>query len=139
MLIALKNKFIATMIIKLLIIGAGGFIGAIFRFLLIIFFNHHFSNKLFSGILFVNSIGCFTFGIILSTLKYSKFINENLKIFLTIGFLGALTTFSSFSFELFTFFLNKQFLLAFLNILLSIILGVSNIFLGYWIAKLLLT
>jgi fluoride exporter len=48
-----------------------------------------------------------------------------------VGILGGFTTFSAFGYETFYFLKTSQFFLAFLNVLLQVVLGLSAVYLGY--------
>ena len=81
------------MLISLLIVGLGGFFGAIFRMLLAKVFS--FSLSPFWSICFINCIGCFGFGLVTAL----PFINdERIKDFLLVGFMGSFTTYSTYAF-----------------------------------------
>lgn len=83
-----------------LVIGVGGFIGAILRFVI----SGWIQNGLVTfpmGTLGVNFIGSFFVSLILYLSEYRGFFSEEIRIFLTIGVLGSFTTMSTFSFESF--------------------------------------
>ena len=105
----------------------GGFFGAMSRFLI---------SKTLSSInkgfpfptLIINSIGSFLLGIVVASEMSQTFYQ-----LIGIGFLGAFTTFSTFSYETLQLMKNGQFILATLYCLGSIILGASSFFLAIWI------
>lgn len=82
----------------ILAIGAGGSLGAIARA-----YSIHLSNKYIPlefplGVLLVNLIGSFIIGILFAYFAHIT-VSDTLKAFLTTGFLGALTTYSTFAIE----------------------------------------
>lgn len=68
------------------------------------------------GTLAVNVIGAYMIGAIMELGLRSTVIPDNLRVGLTVGFLGGLTTFSTFSYETFTLLEDGQFLPAFVNV-----------------------
>ena len=83
------------------------------------------------GTLVVNLLGCFLIGLV-SGLLDTKFISidENFKNYITIGFLGGFTTFSSFSQDFFNLVNNSNYLLAFIYIFISVFFGLLMFYLG---------
>lgn len=100
-----------------LAIGTGGFLGAISRVYIVHLSNKHFSYDFPVGILFVNIMGSFLIGALFAIFSIYTF-GDSFKSFLTAGFLGALTTYSTFAIE--SFFLLET----------SLFLGLSNMFLN---------
>lgn len=87
----------------MLAIGLGGFLGAIARA-----YSVHMTNKFIPlefpvGILLVNILGSFIIGVLFAIFAHYS-VNDSLKAFLTTGFLGALTTYSTFAIESFFYF-----------------------------------
>ena len=122
----------------ILIIGAGGFIGAVLRYLAIL------SMQLFKtkthipmGTLLVNVAGCLLIGFLAVMAENSKLISSDTRNFLVVGILGAFTTFSTFGYE--SVFLLKNglnFHFA-LNILLQLVLGFAAVWGGMALARLI--
>ncbi len=72
------------------------------------------------GTLVVNITGAYFIGLIMELGLRSNVIPDTLRIGLTVGFMGGLTTFSTFSFETFKLLEDGQFGVAFINILASV-------------------
>lgn len=101
-----------------LAIGAGGFLGAIARA-----YSVHLSNKYIPldipvGILIVNVLGSFIIGMLFAYFANIA-VSDTLKAFLTTGFLGALTTYSTFAIESYLLF-GTSLYLAITNIVLNV-------------------
>jgi CrcB protein len=89
------------------------------------------------GTLVVNIFGSFLLGIIIFVFDDKDLINTHFKLFLTIGFCGGFTTFSTFSLETFNLLRDAEYFMATLNVILSILVCVAGVFLAYLISKIL--
>lgn len=102
-----------------LAIGLGGFLGSIARAYAVHFTNRFFPLDFPLGVLLVNLIGSFIIGILFS--YFSNYtVSVNLKAFLTTGFLGALTTYSTFAIESYLLF-GTSIYLALINITFNLV------------------
>lgn len=84
-----------------LLIGLGGSLGAMARYSINIYFKPH---KKPAATLIVNMLGSFLFGLILAA---NLVINDSFYLFFASGFLGAFTTFSTFTLETINIFNNR--------------------------------
>lgn len=122
------------MIVNLLCVGAGGFIGAILRASSSLFLSKFSLFQAFPiATLSVNLVGSFLIGIFLT--NNLILANPNLKSFLTAGLLGGLTTFSTFSFDTLMLIEHRMFFTALLNILANVVLALIACFLGSLIGR----
>lgn len=88
------------MIRNLLFIAAGGAIGSVLRYLTsVLTIKIIGPNWLISGTAAVNIIGCILIGIVATVLQEKGMMENTVKLFLIVGFLGGFTTFSSFGLE----------------------------------------
>ena len=122
---------------KLLIIGVGGFFGAILRYVISGFFYDIYGDKFPYGTLAVNIIGCFTLGFFITLAEGKFIISPQMRSFAAIGLLGAFTTFSTFSFETLASLQNELYTSAMLNIVFSVLFGILAVWVGIILAKLI--
>jgi len=122
---------------EILLVGFGGFIGSVARYLVS---KLNISWQFLSipmGTLTVNILGSLIIGFLVGISVKSELISNDLRLFLMVGFCGGFTTFSSFTNENFMLMQNGQFLIVLLYTALSIILGFLAVFLGYVLSNLL--
>jgi len=89
------------------------------------------------GTLVVNLSGCLIIGFLAALMQVKAVLSPNMRLLLMVGFCGAFTTFSSFIFETDALVRDTQFLWAFLNISISVILGFVLFRVGYIIGQIL--
>ncbi|WP_187647961.1 fluoride efflux transporter CrcB [Nitrosophilus labii] len=114
-------------------VGVGGFFGAISRFLISSFIQKLSSSFFPFGTLSVNVIGSFLIGFLI--VYFENVINPTQKALLVTGFLGALTTFSTFSYETVTMLQNSLYYRALINITLNVILSLGATIMGIIVFK----
>ena len=119
-----------------LFVGMGGFIGSCMRFFITRFCTTYLPDFPF-GTLLSNIIAGFLIGFIIGIERQSSALSDRLKLFLTTGMLGGLSTFSTFSMETVTAFENGKILLAAGNIILNLGLSLLCVILGLAAAKLI--
>ena len=82
------------------------------------------------GTFVVNIVGAYLIGLIMELGLRSTLIPDSLRLGLTVGFLGGLTTFSTFSYETYALLEDGRFLVAFANIMASVALCLLFTWLG---------
>jgi CrcB protein len=125
------------MFLNILFVILGGSLGALSRFTIGTQMDKLFNTTFPIGILFVNLLGCFIIGLVMSAFQNKLMVNDNLKIFLIVGFLGSLTTFSTFAFDNLNLLTFKHFLYLFVNLFLTNFFGIVMVFLGIKTIKLI--
>ncbi len=122
---------------RLLIIGAGGFVGAILRYWVSGWVQRWLNNADFPyGTLVVNLSGCLIIGVF-SYLTEGGWVSPELRSFAMIGILGAFTTFSTFSNETLALLRDGENLPAFANVTTHIVLGLGAAWAGRVLAALI--
>ena len=120
--------------VNIILVAAGGAIGAILRFFITNLSKNFFTSYIF-GTLSVNIVGCFLIGYLI-TYDYGNNISENfVKFFLIIGVLGSFTTFSAFSYEVINLIISKKIFLSFTYISVSIFVCILSAYLGMIVNK----
>jgi fluoride exporter len=122
---------------QLLLIGFGGFIGSIARFLVS---KLNMSWHLLSiplGTLTVNIAGSLVIGLLAGLATKTELLSTDFRLFLMVGVCGGFTTFSSFTNENMMLIQNGQVLTALIYISASVILGLAAVFLGYSLSNLI--
>ena len=122
----------------LLIIFFGGGAGSVTRYLLINYFNKIIPSSIPYGALLVNLIGSLIIGIIYYFITTKLLLNEQLKVFLTIGFLGGFTTFSTFNLDFFKLIESGNLSLAIIYAAITFIGTITLFYIGYNFAKLII-
>jgi fluoride exporter len=116
---------------NLLLIGLGGFTGALLRYSLTGFIQSWSKSLSFPyGTLVVNLLGCLLIGALSQVAEVRGVISPEARSFIFIGLLGAFTTFSTFGNDTVSLFRDGKDLLSFVNIGLHLVLGLSAVWLG---------
>lgn len=124
------------MMIKLLLVGSGGFLGSISRYLVSGVLYRMLEKPVFPyGTLAVNIIGCLLIGLLGGLSEQRQILSAEVRLLLMVGFLGGFTTFSTFGYELFIFARDGQILNALMNMALHVILGFVAVWLGFVISR----
>ncbi|ADQ78371.1 camphor resistance protein CrcB [Paludibacter propionicigenes WB4] len=116
---------------QLLIVGLGGAIGSIARFLVSKLNLHWHFLSIPMGTLTVNVLGSLLIGFIAGVSARTEVISPSMRLFLMVGICGGFTTFSSFTNENLTLMQNGQFLSVLLYTGFSIFFGFLAVYLGY--------
>jgi CrcB protein len=125
------------MIKTLFIIGMGSFTGGVSRYLISKYVQNMTTISLPVGTMAVNIMGCFIIGLFYGLFDRGNLMNSNLRLFLTVGFCGGFTTFSTFMNDNFQLIKGENFFYMSVYLAASIIGGYLLLFLGYSLIKLL--
>ncbi len=114
-----------------------GALGCLTRYFLSGWVYNLFGKSFPYGTFAVNIVGAFIIGLIMELGMRSTLIPANLRIGLTVGFLGGLTTLSTFRYETFRLLEDGELLIAGANVLLSVAVCLVFTWLGIITAKVL--
>ncbi len=123
-------------LIKILLIMAGGSLGAICRYGTSLLAVRLFGTQFAWGTLIVNLAGCFLIGLAFGLSDRSQWMGTLPRLFFVTGYLGSLTTFSTFALESTSFFRAGTHWPALASILANNILGVALVLAGMWLGRL---
>lgn len=121
------------MVLQLFAVGAGGFLGAIFRSLSLLFFTSRLGLSSIYGVLFVNVLCSFIAGFFIGLPESMQ--GSYLKYFIITGFLGALTTFSAFSLDNMGLLRQGEYKMLAINIILNVVLTLFLVLTGFTLSK----
>jgi CrcB protein len=114
---------------------AGGGIGAVSRYGATLLAVKLFGTSFPWGTLIVNLVGCFLIGLSFALAERSFIMNPSMRLFFVTGFLGALTTFSTFGYETAYAMKASEYWIAAANIVSNNLVGIALVFLGLWAGR----
>jgi fluoride exporter len=123
------------MIKNILLVGLGGGVGSIARYLCQKWFANHTSASFPWGTFIVNASGCFLIGLFWGLAFRSFAANETWKLLLMTGFCGGFTTFSAFTLEGIGLLREQKLALFFSYILASLVIGMVATYAGMKISR----
>lgn len=116
------------MLKTLVYIGLGGGLGSILRYLISVVTLKYFNSPFPLATLIVNVLGSLLLGFFTAKTNWSSY---ELKLLFTVGICGGFTTFSTFSLEMFRMIEANNIFNAVLYLILSVVLGISALFVGF--------
>jgi CrcB protein len=123
--------------LRLLLVGSGGFLGAALRYIVTAWVHKSLDNPWFPyGTLAVNIAGCFAIGFLAGIAESRAVFNSEARLFVFVGIIGGFTTYSSFAYETFALARDAQNLSAAMNIGLQLVLGLAAVWTGDMLARL---
>ena len=119
---------------EVLSIAVGGALGALSRYYLNLLVSKLLESTIL-GIFIVNVTGSFLLGLFVSATAANPLWQPNLRLFVTVGFLGAYTTFSTITVATVQLAEGGDLPRAVLNIAGSVAVGLTAAFLGYLLGR----
>lgn len=111
-------------------IAIGGALGALSRYLVSTWIYNKSQQVFPYGTFTVNIVGCFLLGFVYTLTLERSLISPQVRMMISVGFLGAFTTFSTFSLETMNILKEGNLIVAILNIGLSVVLGLFAVWIG---------
>ena len=124
---------------RALVVGLAGFAGAVSRYAISTWFGRRSTTSFPWATFTINVSGCFALGFLIALFAGRWVPNPDLRAALTVGFLGAFTTFSTFSYETYVLLHTGRAPTALLYVVASVVLGIAAAAGGYTVARHLAT
>jgi fluoride exporter len=121
---------------KIFLVMLGGSLGAVSRYGVSLLAVSLFGSRFPWGTLIVNLSGCFLIGLSFALAERSIIMNPSMRLFFVTGYLGALTTFSTFALETVNSMLAETHFVTVANFLFNNVIGGALVFLGMWVGRL---
>ena len=119
-----------------LLVGAGGFIGAASRYGVLMGVSRLLGQPTFPwGVLVANVVGSLIIGALMGLAETRQLFSAEVRLFLFVGILGGFTTFSAVSNDTLVLLRNAAYLQAAANVLLTVTLGLAAVAIGYATAR----
>jgi len=112
-------------------VGAGGFLGANARYLLGGWIADRWGTAFPLGTFVINITGSFVLGLFLAFAEERSWLSPDYRLAFAIGFVGAYTTFSTFSYETIRLLQDGAYGFAAANVIGSVVLGIISAFAGF--------
>jgi CrcB protein len=118
-----------------ILVGIGGFIGSIARYLVAVAMSGVVSSSFPWPTLIVNVAGCFLIGVFFAVSDRGSQLSPEWRIFLTTGFCGGFTTFSTFSYESLRLLQDGEYFYVAIYVLASVVIGLLATLLGIFLIR----
>lgn len=120
---------------SLVLVGIGGFLGSISRYLAALFIARMYSSVFPYGTFIVNIVGCFLIGLFYGLSKQLNWFSPEWSLFLATGFCGGFTTFSSFAYENLALLQRGDYFIFAAYSISSFVLGIVAAFAGLFLIR----
>lgn len=120
---------------EMLLVGAGGFVGAILRYLVYLGEKTFAAHQFPYGTLVINTLGCFAAGVLLAIVERDFPSHRQHILFISIGIIGSFTTFSTFSVETFQLIRQDAIFPALISVVANITLGLAAVWAGHFLFR----
>ena len=124
--------------LKVFLVLIGGGLGSTSRYGVTLLAGRLFGSSFPVGTLCVNLTGCLLIGMAFALGNQRNILSPSARLFFMTGFLGGLTTFSTYALESVNFTLSKVTFVAVGNILANNIVGFVLVLIGMWLGRIIL-
>lgn len=121
----------------MLIVGLGGFIGTVARFVISRYFQVNVASVFPWSTFVINVVGCLLIGIVYGISEKGPVLSPEIRLFLTVGICGGFTTFSTFSNDSMMLIRDQEWLRFALYASLSVFIGLMAVYAGRLMTKLM--
>ena len=125
------------MLRTILIVGTGGFIGSVMRYLVQYYVEKGMSSTFPLGTLIANIAGSFIIGMVFALADKGNLMSAEWRIFLAVGVCGGFTTFSAFAYNNFNMIKEHAFGQLFINVGGNLFFGILAVYLGIVVIRLI--
>ena len=122
---------------KTIFIALAGLVATLLRYWLSGFVSRQYGESFPGGTMVVNQIGCVVTRALFFMTEERFVLNPTVRTVILIGLLGGFTTFSAYGLQTFTLLRDGDIGLAILNVIASNILGLSMVWIGYVVGRIL--
>jgi CrcB protein len=119
----------------LMLVGIGGFLGAVARFVVGRLVSDRWGTSWPWGTFIINMTGCFMIAFFVTLTAERVTIHEGWRFLFPVGFVGAYTTFSTYEFETMRLIDSGAWARAASYVVLSTVVGLFAVFLAAWVAR----
>ncbi|MCM1077229.1 MAG: fluoride efflux transporter CrcB [Bacteroides sp.] len=124
-----------TALINILLVGAGSCLGGVARYIVSRAIQSMCHGTFPWGTFMVNVVGCFIIGLVYGFIDKGCHLSDGVRLFVTVGFCGGFTTFSTFMHENYLLFTGSQHLTVALYALTSAAAGFLMVYLAYHLVR----
>lgn len=125
------------MLRTILLVGSGGFIGSVMRYLVQYYIEKSLSSTFPWGTFIANIAGSFIIGMVFALAEKGNLMSAEWRIFLAVGICGGFTTFSAFAYNNFTMLNERAWGSLFLNVGGNLFLGILAVYAGIILIRLI--
>lgn len=120
---------------KLLLVMLGGGLGALSRYSIALASAKYLDSRFPMGTLIANLVGCFLIGVLFALAERTNLLGPSARLFFMTGFLGSLTTFSTYALETSRSLSTGSSPIAIANFLLNNVGGILFVFAGIFLIQ----